>query len=308
MIVEIKKTIDMKTQSPLSGQSQKEHFSKFIKDLVEKFKPLHIYCFGKTVELTNKEGCFITDAVQENYQYFLLMVTDSVTRIEHEVQDYANNHYPFGAVTILAHGKETIAEAIKANNRFFISIYNTARLIYSQDGMVQPESIAHFIPTQAAVKAKKHYLHRMLLACGFLESAKECQRKELYQLSVFMLHQAVEQCCIGLIRVHLAYRSDIHNLYRQLRLCNSFSPAPSRLFFCGREEDKRLFEIMVKSYSAARYKDDFEVKQSDAEQLYLQVSLFLDLADLMCGEKIEALSKEVESYKQLVEESEACNG
>lgn len=80
------------------------------------------------------------------------------------------------------------------------------------------------------------------------------------------------------------------------------------MFFCGREEDKRLFDIMVKSYSAARYKDDFDVEQSDAAQLYLQVSLFLDLADLMCGDKIEALSKEAESYKQLIEESEVCNG
>lgn len=297
----------MKTQSPLSGQYQSEHFSAFIKELVDKFKPLQIYCFGKTVELTNKKGCFITDSVQENYQYFLLMVTESVTRIEHEVQDYANNHFPYGTVTILAHGKETIEEAIKANNRFFITVYNTADMIYSQDGMVQPVQVASFIPTQAAVKAKKHYHHRMLLASGFLESAKECQRKELYQLSVFMLHQAVEQCCIALIRVHLAYRSDIHNLYRQLRLCNSFSRTPSRLFFGGKDEDKRLFDIMVKSYSAARYKDDFTVEKSDATQLYIQVSVFLDLADLMCGEKIDALAIDAELYKQLRTESEACH-
>jgi HEPN domain-containing protein len=297
----------MKTQLPLSGQSQKEHFSAFTKDLVEKFKPLHIYCFGKTVELTNKEGCFIDNAIQENYQYFLLMVTENVTRIEHEVQDYANSHYPYGIVTILVHGKETIAEAIKANNKFFITIYNTAHLIFSHDGMVQSVPVESFIPTQAAVKAKKHFHHRILLASGFLESAKECQRKQLYQLSVFMLHQAVEQCCIALIRVHLAYRSDIHNLYRQLRLCNSFSPAPSRLFFSGREDDKRLFDIMVKSYSAARYKDDFEVEQSDAEQLYIQVSIFLDLTDMMCGKKIDVLSNEAELYKQLKEEGEVCH-
>lgn len=297
----------MKTQSPLSGQLQSEYFSAFIKDLVDKFKPLQIYCFGKTVELTNKNGCFITDSVQENYQYFLLMVTENVTRIEHEVQDYANNHFTHGTVTILAHGKETIEEAIKANSRFFITVYNTANMLYNQDGMVQPVRVASFIPTHAAVKAKKHYHHRMLLASGFLESAKECQRKELYQLSVFMLHQAVEQCCIALIRVYLAYRSDIHNLYRQLRLCNSFSPAPSRLFFSGRDEDKRLFDIMVKSYSAARYKDDFTVEQSDATQLYIQVSVFLDLADLMCGEKIDGLAIEAELYKQLRTESEVCH-
>lgn len=296
----------MKIQSPPSCQSQEEHFSAFIKQLAEKFKPLQIYCFGKHIESTNKKGSFIGTVDEESYQYFLLMVTERVTRIEHEVQDFANNNYLFGTVNILAHGKETIAEAIKANSRFFITIANTAQLIYSDDGMMQAVATIDFIPTQAALKARKHYHHRIQLATGFFESAKECQNKQRFHLTFFMLHQAVEQCCNALIRVHLAYRSDIHNLYRQLSLCNSFSPAPSKLFLSA-SEDKRLFDIMVKSYSAARYKDDFNVEQDDAEQLLIRVSVFLDLAEVMCLQKIESLTKEAELYKQVKTESEACH-
>lgn len=290
----------MEAQFPQSGQYQKENFSVFIKELVQKFKPEQIYSFGKNIEFKNNDGCFINNVTEENYHYFLLMVTESVTRIEHEVQDFANNHYPFGKITILAHGKETIAEAIKANNRFFITIYSSGQIIYSQDGMAQPVQTVNFIPTQAAVKAQKHYNHRLPLAAGFLASAKECLTNQHYNLSAFMAHQVVEQCCIVLIRVHLAYRSDIHNLYRQLRLCDSFSSAPSRLFLSGREDDKRLFEIMVKSYSAARYKDDFGVEQADAEQLFIRVSTFVKLTEIMCGEKINTLATEAELYKQLV--------
>ena len=232
------------------------------------------------------------------------MVTESVTRIEHEVQDFANNKYPFGKITILAHGQETIAAAIKANNRFFITVYNEGKILYSRDGMVQPFQAISLIPTQGAVKAQKHYNHRFPLATGFLASAKECLTKQHYNLSAFMAHQVIEQCCIALIRVNLAYRSDIHNLYRQLRLCDSFSPAPSRLFLSGSEEDKRLFDIMVKSYSAARYKDDFKVEQADAEQIFTRVSTFLKLTDIICGDKIKSLAKVAESYIQLKKESE----
>ena len=298
----------METQFSQSGQFQKENFSAFIKELVQKFKPEQIYSFGKNIYFKVNQGCFIEDHHTENYHYFLLMVTESVTRIEHEVQDFANNHYPFGKITILAHGKETIADAIKANNRFFITIYNESEILYSRDGMVQRTHIINFIPTQGAVKAQKHYNHRSTLATGFLKSAKECLTNQHYNLSAFMAHQVVEQCCIALIRVHLAYRSDIHNLYRQLRLCDSFSPAPSSLFLSGREDDKRLFDIMVKSYSAARYKDDFKVEQDDAEQIFTRVSTFLKLTEIMCGDKINSLATVAESYTQLKKEREVVYG
>jgi len=298
----------MEIQFSQSGQFQKEKFSAFIKELVQKFKPEQIYSFGKNIDFKVNDGCFIDNHNAENYHYFLLMVTESVTRIEHEVQDFANNKYPFGKITILAHGKETIAEAIKANNRFFITIYNEGKILYSRDGMVQPFQATSLIPTQGAVKAQKHYNHRFPLATGFLKSAKECLTNQHYNLSAFMAHQVVEQCCIVLIRVHLAYRSDIHNLYRQLRLCDSFSPVPSSLFLSGREDDKRLFDIMVKSYSAARYKDDFKVEQADAEQIFTRVSTFLKLTEIMCSDKINSLATVAESYIRLKKESEVVYG
>jgi len=294
----------METQFSQSGQFQKENFSAFIRELVQKFKPEQIYSFGKNIDFKVNDGCFIENHGIDNYHYFLLMVTESVTRIEHEVQDFANNKYPFGKITILAHGQETIAEAIKANNRFFITIYNEGQILYSRDGMVQTFHTVSLIPTQGAVKAQKHYHHRFPLATGFLASAKECLANQHYNLTAFMAHQVVEQCCIALIRVHLAYRSEMHNLYRQLRLCDSFSPAPSSLFLSDREDDKRLFDIMVKSYSAARYKDNFEVEQADAEQIFTRVSTFLKLTQMMCGEKIKTLAAVAESYIQLKKESE----
>ncbi|MBC7417835.1 MAG: HEPN domain-containing protein [Pedobacter sp.] len=294
----------MELQLQQAGQSQKEHFSGFLKELVQKFCPEQIYCFGRTVELKTADSCFTGKVRDEKFCYFLLMVTESITRIEHEVQDFANQHYPFGTIAILVHGRETIEQAITANNRFFITVYNSGQIIYSRDGMVQSPETVSFIPTQAAVKAQKHFDNRMQLATGFLASANECLKNGQHAICAFMAHQVTEQCCILLIRVHLAYRSDMHNLYRQLRLCNSFSTAPSWLFLSGGEEDKRLFEIMVKSYSAARYKDDFRVNQADAEQIFIRISNFIKLTEILCLKKIESLGMEAELYKQHKQESE----
>lgn len=136
------------------------------------------------------------------------------------------------------------------------------------------------------------------LAAGFLESAQQCLITENYSLCIYMLHQVVEQCCIGLIGVHLAYKSDIHNLYRLLHLCDCFSPELSSFFLEQGKEGNRLFDLMVKSYSAARYKDDFQAEQSDAAKLYTQVAAFMKLAEGLCQDKIEALALDAEIYRR----------
>ena len=117
-----------------------------------------------------------------------------------------------------------------------------------------------------------------------------------------MLHQVVEQACIALIRVYLAYRSEIHNLRRLLCLCSSFSHEPIKTFLSGSPEDERLFEILLKSYSGARYKETFIVLADDARVLYNKTLAFVTLAKQMCNEKIAQLEQQAIWYKETASE------
>lgn len=139
----------------------------------------------------------------------------------------------------------------------------------------------------------------MPLAEGFLRGARECLDKQDYKVSTFLLHQVVEQCSILLLRVHLSYRSEIHNLIRMLRLCNSFSEKPLQTFISGSTEDERLFNLLMKSYSGSRYGNGFTVTAQDAQSLYQRVSTFVTLVKEMCGVKIEELEHEALLYKEL---------
>lgn len=143
----------------------------------------------------------------------------------------------------------------------------------------------------------------MPLADGFLMCASECLEKEQYGICAFMLHQAVEQASICLVRVHIAYRSEFHNLYRLLHLCQCFSEKPFQLFL-STPEDERLFDVMAKSYSGSRYKDDFTVSRQDAESLYQRVASFLLLVKEMCDDKIELLDREA-AFHAVLKDTEA---
>jgi len=271
------------------------YFRAFIHQLAEKFGPLQIFSFASDSLIQNGQGCFSGKQVSFCCNYCLLLVTESVTRIDYEVQDFANAVYRQGTVTIICHGKQSILEAVQANSRFYISVLTYGKLLYSHDGLLNIDYIQPFIPVKAALKAQKHFDHRMPLAEGFLMAAAECLEKGHYGICAFMLHQAVEQACIGLIRVYVAYRAEFHNLQRLLRLCGCFSDQPYKLFI-GSPEDERLFDVLAKSYSAARYRDDFSVSRQDADSLYQRAVCFLSLAKAMCSEKIKQLDQEAALY------------
>ncbi|MGY3054150.1 HEPN domain-containing protein [Pedobacter sp. UYEF25] len=278
-----------------------EQLIDLIELLIEKFKPMKIYCFGKIAESVSTTGCFHPDHSQNTCHYFLLMVMESPTRNEHEAQDFCNTKFTSGKITILSHGMETIDNCVAKNNRFFISVLNQAQQLYSANGIVNLSPKFPFDPSQTLEKAKKHYSHRITLAIGFLEGAEACFKNKHFAVSLFMIHQVIEQCTIALVRVNLAYRSDIHHLGRQLDLCSCFSPLPSEVFR-NTKEDIRLFNILLKSYSHARYHDSFNVEQDDADKLLSRAYAFLELTKVLCEAKIA----EFEAVEYRLTESEVC--
>lgn len=274
------------------------HFREFIQQLAQKFDPLQIFTFLQNSYTQQLQGCFNDGKHYFRCDYCLLVVTETATRIDYEMQDFANTYYPHGMITIICHGRQSILDAVQQNSRFFIGVLTNGKLLYSRDGLLDGNPTPLFIPTKGAIKALKHYEHRIPLAEGFLMCASECLEKEQFGICAFMLHQAVEQACICLVRVHIAYRSEFHNLYRLLRLCRCFSEKPFKLFL-STPEDERLFDIMAKSYSSSRYKDDFTVFRQDAACLYQRVSSFLLLTKEMCNEKIVLLTKSASDYAVL---------
>ncbi|WP_412468347.1 HEPN domain-containing protein [Pedobacter sp. KLB.chiD] len=274
------------------------HFRAFIHRLARKFEPLKILSFSQHSYTQMSRGCFNDNQSYFKCDYCLLAITETATRIDYEMQDFANADYQHGTITLIGHGRQLVIEALQQNSRFFISVLSRGELRYSKDGLLDHDPIPAFIPTKGAIKAIRHYEHRIPLADGFLMCASECLEKEKFGICAFMLHQAVEQTCICLLRVHIAYRSEFHNLYRLLRLCTCFSEKPFQLFL-STPEDERLFEIMAKSYSGSRYKDDFTVSRHDAEFLYQRVASFLLLAKVMCNEKIALLAKSASDFAAL---------
>src|ERR1035437_4242909 len=226
---------------------QCRELEEIINLLIGQYKTEYVICFGCVNDDKATASCFIEAVQQNNTHYFLLMITTEITRIEHEVQDYVNRHFDKASITIIVHGLETVTNAINQGSRFFTAVCRDGMQLYSANGLRLNIDYPNLNPATTFSKAQKHYYHRFGMALGFLESAGVCYENGFYSNCMFELHQAVEQAGIAVIRVYMAYRSDMHNLARLINLCRCFSDEPTELFPRRNEEDKRLFQLLLKS-------------------------------------------------------------
>ncbi|MEJ2883661.1 HEPN domain-containing protein [Pedobacter sp. GR22-6] len=265
------------------------NLAPFITKLADKYQALHIYSFG-FVSARQEMQTLFRQHIESSNQHFLLMVTAHNTRIDHEVQDYSNANYKEGKINILVFGIENIGTALERNSRFIISIIQEGLLMYNKEGAIVPMPLKAYDHSGAKQNAMKLIEKRIKLIQGFLKSARQAVAAHDELIGVFMLHQCVEQSAVLLLRVFADFRSEIHNLSRLLDFCALFSLPISRFFNRNDAEDERLFQILRKSYSSTRYQDDCEIALVDAAKLLYRVSAFVKMVDLLCTEKLEAMS------------------
>ncbi|MXV52462.1 HEPN domain-containing protein [Pedobacter sp. HMF7647] len=254
--------------------------------LANRYQPEGIICFGYKNRQRQSAGCFASHVNSESCHYFLLLITKENARIEHEVQEFVDHRYRNGKLTILAHGKETVGEGIARGNLFFTSVCRYGFQLYSSSGLClcfdYPEEN---FETNLAECSSNAY-QRLEMASSFLTAAEKSLYEEHYAACLFLLHQVVEQACLALIRLFMAYRADTHNLSRLLELTECFSESAA---YFPRElpEDQRLFRMLMKSYSDCRYKDAFEINDEDAQSLFKRVSGFFAALKSLCHNRLE---------------------
>jgi HEPN domain-containing protein len=266
-----------------------------IKLLADHFHPDKIVCFGCIHANITSENCFAPKLKDTFSHYFLLVTIRETSRREHEMQHFADTHFKDTGVTILCHSTAGVKEAIGKQSRFFNTVWQTGTIMYSSTGILQLEKGVHVDPLTTLAKAEAHFNNRFALSKGFLESAEARFIDGNFNLCVFLLHQVVEQACIAMIRTFMGYHADIHHLGRLLTLCLCFSETPNNIFPRHIEEENHLFQVLLRSYSEARYRDEFKVIQEDARLLLFRSRKFLNIAENLCLEKIKEFKASIQA-------------
>src|SRR5581483_3908369 len=104
---------------------------------------------------------------------------------------------------------------------------------------------------------------------------------EYYQETLFLLHQAMEQACVALVRFFTGYEPNTHNLPRLLTMTEAFSHAPRSIFPGTTKEEVSLLALLNRAYYDSRYKETFTPALDKVEILRERVKAFLAVADTL---------------------------
>lgn len=276
----------------ISNNTLAKEFKNLIQLIAEKYQPYQIILFAEKTKWEQAESCFQRTDFVQRFDCCLLIITQNTRRSLHDCQEFCNLHFEFGDIITLCHGKQAVQDAVFSYNSFFTTVLKTGKVLYSMDGApISDISIPDQLPRDVE-NTEIQFEKRYALANAFLSGAETCLSNEQYAICTFLLHQVVEQCCIAMITLFMQYRSDIHHLHRLLKLCRCFSDDPYDHYLASGAERKKLFDILTRSYSRARYSETFSVKKEDAINLYKLGLDFTALTKKLCKKKLEALTTE----------------
>jgi len=269
----------METHAITLPASHYRKLEKIVTALIEKWDTHYIICFGCVEESKATTSCFPGSNNEGSARYYLLMITTEDHRIENQVQDYVDTHYPEVSITFAVHGLKQVTHGVNQGSRFYAVACRYGMQLYSRSGLCLDLNYHQINPATTLVNAEERYHHHYGLALGFWQSAGHSFETEYYSIAVFLLHQAVEHACKALVRVYTAYHYEMHNIGRLLDLCLLFSDELSHALPRRTDEDKRLFALLRDGYSKTRYDYNFVVKSADADTLLTRVKELLDVTE-----------------------------
>ena len=134
--------------------------------------------------------------------------------------------------------------------------------------------------------AKMFYKAKFETAEDFLEHAKFDYNRERYKMASFDLHQAIEHYYLAIILTYTLYTEKQHNLHILMGLAKRHSLEVCKPFPRDTQEEKDLFDLLIKAYVQARYNPTFEVSKEFIEKVIPRVELLRDITKKVCEEKI----------------------
>ena len=135
-------------------------------------------------------------------------------------------------------------------------------------------------------QAEEYFEDKFNYALDFIRSAKYDYKDEKYRMCAFHLHQACENFFVTILLVYTLRSGKEHNLQKLFEATRGYAPELYTLFPLEDEEEKRLFEILIKAYVEARYNPKFTVSKEDIEALTAKVEELGKVTEMACQRRI----------------------
>lgn len=237
---------------------------------------------------------------QDNHEYvsdydILVITADRKTAKRNkkwrDLEAQLRDHKEITKTNIIHHSIGFVNDRIEKQNYFFLDILNEGILLHDS-GNCQLSEPKDLSPSERQAKAQEEYDHWFSTATEFLETFEFDLGRGKYAKAAFELHQAVERYYAAILLVFTDYKPRTHDIEDMGQQAGKQHSEFLTVFPQTTDEEKRLFELLKKSYIEARYSKSFTVEKSELDYLCERVQLLKDLTERVCKEKIKELGKD----------------
>lgn len=255
--------------------------------------PEKIICFGSKVTQTISNSCFVGEKSKVSPNSYCLLIIPPAETVSADLviqQTIELGCKTLANVTVIVHKMKEINEALQKGSSFFTAIYKKGLLVHDLGKEDFCVPLAAEAMDQRIIRREMFWNQWFKLSSDFMSGASFYATQQINNLAVFMLHQSLQHCYSGMLRVLTGYRTNSNSLRRLLRLIENALPESSfTAIHENTPQEARLMDILLKGYSDARYKKEFEIKAEEVTELLHRIQQILNGADLICKERIRAI-------------------
>ena len=262
--------------------------------ITERHSTIGIYCLGKRIINQTMHQTFYetSSLVSEKIHYYLLVFVasfepDSAAAISDIVFKRSGGNY---TVTVLLHRKNSLKQNPGDQQYFFYQAMEKSELLF-QHPTKAPYLPYTTMPSRNFTSAVRYWEQRLYTSncLVLLITDDACKASRLHLVH---LHYAVEQICLGLIRLFLGYRPNHFSLKYLLELCAYFSPLASIFLRNETDYDNALLKLLTSGVTDLRFGSIEELPQQDYMVLKQRSLEFISKATLVATEEIHRLGLE----------------
>jgi hypothetical protein len=245
-------------------------------------KTAAIYCFAMRDFIGNYTSVVLESAEKSSksvHYYLLVFCYKSNKSPSNDIADTIKAKTKGACTaTVLVH-KAARENKYTDQNWFYNSVMVKGQLLYT-DGAISLDSIPADRNDINTNKAEWYYNDRMRIARTLINSLQEDSFERSHDMMPIMLHQVVEQACLGLIRFILGYTPNHFSLSHLFEICCLFTTLTSEFFPQASKVEKEMFRLLNTPVWELRYTTHDDVDKLTVQLLERRCEEFLAYVDL----------------------------
>lgn len=248
---------------------------------------IYVFCYG---HYAKKEQhvlpALLADATVRHH-YYLVVFTNHVLNnggftLAQSVAEGSGNSI---TATVLLHKVKDLATKQVDQQYFFNQVLRYGQRLCLDT--TAPPYLLHAVSTRDA-KATAAYWHKCIRVAQFyMDAVTGSEQSDVALCKIALLHSAVHQVALGLIRVFLGYTPTTFSLVYLLDLCGSFSELPSQVFKTETSVALKCYKMLCASPSMLNHWVDLHANEQHFTWLLAACQSFLEEAETLAMIELE---------------------